>query len=321
MKKEFLFLFCLFIGNEAFSWSIQTHEHVTQAAAQAILHPSNSSTTHLTVTVKYDMITDFFHSMFKSIGIGEVGIVCSAIGAGADLYVSADRYSIDTKMVYDDSTELSIMTRSGEDPDTFDDKTGVFGSGKVMLGHMYAPTGLGFADFMTELFYDKAVESYQKGNRMEALVYLGYASHYMIDASIPVHAEADYLNQKNLTPQWEIHSKIEKWISDNDSTLFRKTEKAAAKVPMPVCDIQATVRSMGLETYQKLSRWYKAWDVNSATPTEPKYKSEFIDLVKEQLWMCVPRVSGLFLKFKKEVNYTDKLPVIELQKVKLYKVK
>ena len=259
--------------------------------------------------------------MFQGIGIGPVGLVCSAIGAIADVAVSEDRYSIDTQMVYDDSLEIDIITRAGEDPDTFDDKTGVFDKGMVLLGHMYGPNGLGFADYMTEFFYNEAVKSYKKGKRVEALVYLGYASHYMVDVAIPVHAEADYLSQDNLTPQFELHSKIEKWPSENWTTKFGDesfddTAQKAAKVPMPVCDIQATVRSMGLETYQKLSRWYKAWDVNSATPDEPKYKSEFINLVREQLWMCVPRVSGLFLKFKKEVNYTDKILIYKIEEIK-----
>jgi hypothetical protein len=301
MKKECsILIFLSFI--ECYSWSSASHKGMTRHAMKEILKISGGPTTTDTVHVKYNMMIDFFQTMFKGMGAGADGILFSAIGAMADLGVSQDRFNIDTVMTYSNMQEADIIAQAGRDPDGFDDKTGIFGAGNCLVGHMYAPTGLGFADYMVDYFYKKAVATYKKGQTLRALIYLAYATNYYADVAIPVHAEADFLNQKNIKAQWSVHSKIEDWIANN-WTLFDTTAAEAACAPLPVCDIKAGVRSLGLETYQKVSEWYKAWDVTKSDPTTPKYQSEFKDLVKEQVWKATPRISGLLLKFKKEVNY------------------
>jgi hypothetical protein len=310
MKKiTFLLLIILCQTQSSFPWGGTTHRGMTKAAAEAIIPLLDDKPDSFSVAVKYNMMIDFFQTIFKGMGTEASGLLFSAIGAIADLAISEDRYDIDTTMKYGNMTELEIISEAGQDPDDFDDGTGIFGNGKCLVGHMCAPNGLGFADYMVNFFYEKAVASYKKGKRLEALVYLGYACHYLVDVGLPVHAEANFLNQKNIQAQWEIHSKIEDWISNNWEYSFQKIADEAAKAPLPVCDIQAMVRSLGLETYEKLSEWYKAWDVSSANTSEPRYKSDFMALVKEQIWRTVPRASGLFLKFKKEVNYSTALNI------------
>lgn len=312
----------LLLATQSFPWGGTTHRGMTKAAAKEILQLSDTGTaTTLSVKVKYDMSIDFFQTIMKGMSTELSGLLLSGIGAIADYGLSKDRYQIDATLTYTNQIELEIITEAGQDPDDFDDQTGIFGAGKCLVGHMYAPNGLGFADYMVDYFYKKAVASYKAGKWTEALVHIGYASHYLVDVGLPIHAEADFLNQKNIQMQYNIHSKMEDWIANNWKTLFQSVADEAAKEPLPMCDIPATVRSLGLETYQKASEWYKAWDLSAEEgkdPTNfgPRYKDNFIDLVNEAIYRCVPRMSGLFLKFKQEVNY-GVIAGIKVQKKKL----
>jgi hypothetical protein len=300
MKKAIV-LFCLLIYPVfLYPWGATTHRGMTRAAAKTILKMGSKPVTNLSVHIYYDLNIDFFQTILKGTGKME-GMLLSSIGAIIDKSISDDKIKVDSTKIYKNTTEIKMMAEAGQDPDDFDKKTGVFGESTGLIGHIYAPNGLGFADFMTKFFYDKAIKEYNAGKHQRGLAYLGYATHYIVDVAIPVHAEADFLNQKNLQLQWDLHNKLEDWVSDNWNTYFQVTADSAAKVPMPACDIGAMVRGLGLETYPTLAEWYQAWGLSSNNA--PKNLNWFIDLVKESIWRCVPRVSGLFLKFRDAVGY------------------
>ncbi|MBN1999787.1 hypothetical protein JW935_19685, partial [candidate division KSB1 bacterium] len=218
----------------------------------------------------------------------------------------------DTYMIYPDTakdkkhlnTLYKIMAHAGTAPDDFDGPTGLIGDGEMLIGHIYAPNGIGFADFMTQYFYNEAVEAWKKNQKYHAAVYLCYASHYLEDAGIPVHAEADYRNLDVLQWQLGYHSYTESYVADNWSK-YSATSDSAAAVPMPVCDISSMVRSLAMETYPDVAGWTKAWGYKGGGDykkgDEPVNVKMFDELVKQEIWRCVPRVSGMFLKFKTEV--------------------
>lgn len=299
MKKVIIVLICLFISPAVlYCWSSASHKGMTRVAAKEIFKLDTVSVKNLSVKVDYNMFIDFFRTILKGTG-GMEGMLLSSVGLIIDASISENQYNIDTTMTYKNTTEIKMIAEAGQNPDKFDDKTAVFGDGKCLVGHMYAPNGLGFADYMTEYFYKEADTAYTDGKTQLAYAYLGYASHYLVDVAVAVHAEADFLNQKNLQLQWDLHSTIEDWIANNWNKYFDKTAIEAAKYPMPVCNIPATVRSLGLETYPHLAEWYQAWGISSRK--SPKNLKKFNKLVEEAIWRCVPKVSGLFLKFKQNV--------------------
>ncbi len=303
-KFIYLIVLILYFPSSSFCWNRNPHREMTKAAAKQVLRLDDKTLYTVSVKVKYNMLDDFFTTICAGIDMGAGGIISSAIGAIADVAISETKYEIDTSVDIKDSTELDIMTECGHEPDWFDAGTGLFGEGDCMVGHMYTPNGLGFADYMTDYFYKKAVTSYKAGSKLEGLAYLGFASHYLADVGLPIHEEADYLNQKNIQLQKQLHGAIEDW-SETDWPTLQATVDSAAKCPMPACDIQGMVRGLGLETYPKLAEWYNAWDVKSGL-SKPKYESNFRILEKEAIWRIVPRITGLFMRFKKEVNYSSK---------------
>jgi len=163
-------------------------------------------------------------------------------------------------LIWNNPTLDNIIAVAGSDPDSIDEGTSLIAKGECLIGHIYAPNGIGFADVMVELFYDKAVAVWKAGYENRAYVYLAYASHYFEDAGIPLHAEADYRNLSTLQWQLSYHSATEAWVSDNWETHnFQTVADSAAKVPMPICDIGAAVRSLAMEIYPDIAEWNKAW--------------------------------------------------------------
>jgi len=305
MKKIILITLCLLIGTTSiYPWSGASHRGITRAAAKAVFTLDTVTKVQLSVPVKYDMSdkADFGATIGMGFG-GTFGSVFSAfIGSIIDQTVIASRFKVDTTMKYN-STMDSIFTLAGSEPDEYDATTGLIGN-NCLLGHACAPNGIGFCDLMAQLFYNKAVDAWKNNKKNLALVYLGYASHYMEDAGIPVHAEADYNSLSSLQWQWTYHNFLEGWIANNWSK-YQATADSAAKVPMPVCDIPATVRSLALEANPDIAEWNHAWGYSpggeQADYKKPANEVRFDELVRQAIWRCVPRIAGLFMKFKTEV--------------------
>ena len=296
-----------------YPWSYYSHVGMTRAAARYVFNLDTTSTApkigEFTVIIKYEMHIDFAKTVGKNLGFFG-GLLESFIGSIVDMKLSEDKFKVNETMTYPPpkkkylNTLDKIIAEAGSHPDDFDKKTGLIGEGDMLLGHIYAPNGIGFADYMVEFFYNKADTAYQKGKKNEAFVYLAYASHYLVDAGIPVHAEADYRNINVLQWQLKYHSYTEKYVSENWKK-YQATADSAAKVPMPVCDIRAMVRSLAMETYPDIAEWNHAWGSKGGgeykTGDQPANQKRFDELVRQEIWRCVPRVSGLFMKFKQEV--------------------
>jgi hypothetical protein len=305
----------LFSINMVYSWGYWSHAGMTGAAAREVFNLDTSNTAKkigtFKVNIKYDMQVDFGKTVGMGLGIlGTPGVLESFVGSIIDVTVLKDKFKVDHTITYPPldktswcNTLYKIMREAGAHPDSFDAKTGLIGDGEMLLGHIYAPNGLGFTDIMAEFCYNKAEKAWPK-KKNEAFVWLSYTSHYLVDAGIPVHAEADYRNLHVL--QWQIryHAHTESYISHNWKK-YKASADSAAKFPMPVCDIGATVRSLAMETYPDLAEWNKAWGQKGGGDyekgDEPANVKKFDELVKREIWRCVPRIAGLFMKFKMDV--------------------
>ena len=301
MKNMLTTLLLLIFVSCAFGWGGDTHRGMTKAAVHAIFGV-DSTIVNLSFKVAYDPDAYIATTVLMGFG-GNYSPLATFAGLVLDETYVDSKLTIDTTWVYKNITADSMFTEAGQDPDDIDNETGLAGDGKVLLGHMYTPNGIGYADQMTQYFYDKAVDAYtKKNNKYLAFAYLGLASHYFEDAFIPFHVESYYLDVDNLMFQLNAHSAVESWTSNNWNSLFQKEAEKAAKYPMPVCDIAATVRSMALETYWDTTPMMKAWGV-SAGSGQPKDLERFKQLVNKEIWRCLPRISGMYLKFKEDVNY------------------
>jgi len=299
MKNIMTSLIILIYVTCAFGWGGDTHRGMTKAAVHAIFGV-DSTIVNLSFKVAYDPDAYIATTVLMGFG-GNYSPLATFTGLVLDETYVDSKLTVDTTWVYKNITADSMFTEAGQDPDNIDDETGLAGNGKVLLGHMYTPNGIGYADQMTQYFYDKAVDAYKnKNDKYLAFAYLGFASHYFEDAFIPCHVESYYLDVDNLMFQLHAHSAVESWTSNNWNALFQKEAEEAAKYPMPVCDIAATVRSMALETYWDTTPMMKAWGVGSGSPKDLK---RFKQLVNKEIWRCLPRISGMYLKFKEDVNY------------------
>ncbi|MCK5455119.1 MAG: hypothetical protein KAJ16_12190 [Calditrichia bacterium] len=308
-------LIYIFLGSSMiYPWGYYSHTGMTAAAAREVFNLDTSKTapkiSQFKVNIKYDMEVDFGKTVGMSLGIlGTAGFLESFVGSIIDMEISKDKFRVDETLTYPPpkkpyvNTLYKIMAEAGSDPDTYDANTGLAGKGKMLVGHIYAPNGIGFTDIMAEFCYNNAVKAWKQKNKNEAFVWLSYASHYVVDAGIPVHAEADYRNLNVLQWQLKYHTFTESYVSNNWQK-YKATADSAAKVPMPVCDIGAMVRSLAMETYPDLAEWNKAWGQKGGEEykkgDEPANVKKFDELVKREIWRCVPRIAGLFLKFKNE---------------------
>jgi len=302
-------------SNIVYPWGYWSHAGMTGAAAREVFNLDASKTATkidtFKVNIKYDMQVDFGKTVGMGLGIlGTPGVLESFVGSIIDVTVLKDKFRVDHTMTYpvlDKKKEVNtldkIMREAGTHPDSFDAKTGLIGEGDMLLGHIYAPNGLGFTDIMAEFCYNNAVKAWMK-NEDESFVWLSYASHYIVDAGIAVHAEADYRNLHVLQWQLRYHTFTEKYVSNNWKK-YKATADSAAKFPLPVCDIGATVRSLAMETYPDLAEWNKAWGQSGGGDyqegDEPANVKKFDEVVKREIWRCVPRIAGLFMKFKEDV--------------------
>ena len=284
------------------AWTTIEHKGMAKSAEKVVLHLD--STKHISsvqVPVKFDVMSNIATLVFA--GAGDAGMIGAFIGSIVDLGLSEAKMKINTTMTYPPPktkswTEDSLIMQACYDPDTYEKDAAVFGDGKVIITHMYTPNGIGFADYFTEYFYDKAVTEFKSGQRLKALAYLGYAGHYLTDAALPSHDEADYLNMKNIMGQAILHSEFEDWIEDNWNSVFQATSDSAAEAPMTICDIGASVRSMALESAPDFAEWLTAW--GSYLNTSPADPDKMAELTRRTIYRCVPRLAGLYLKFKTE---------------------
>lgn len=314
MKKIIISVVLLFIPISSINpWGGKSHSGMTKAAAKSVFNLDTLTTYTVKVHVEYNMSVDFAKTVGMGIG-GNFSPVAALIGTIVDKAVIDKKFDVkwDSTFV---GTQDKLFELAGSAPDNFDAPTGLIGEGDCLIGHIYAPNGIGFADYMVEYFYKKAVDAWKK-NKNLAFIYLGFASHYFVDAGIPVHAEADYRNLNVLQWQYKYHSYTEGWISDNWDFRYKSTVDSAAQVALPVCDIGAGVRSLAFETYPDIAEWNSAWGAKGGTSFEemmgsesgstvkedPQNLTRFDELVKMEIWRCVPRVVGLFIKFKKEVG-------------------
>lgn len=301
-----------------YGWGYDSHVGMTRTAAQFVFGFDTTATAPkvkpFTVKIKYDMNVDFCKSMGKNLNLmGGGGLIESFVGSAIDKELSNSKFKVDTQISYPTKeqpqwdTLYEIMGLAGQHPDVFDEPTGLLGDGVMTIGHIYGPNGFGFADEMTEWCYGKAVEAWKAKKEEEALVFLGYACHYMEDCGIAVHVEADYRNLRVMQEQSVYHSYTEGYVSKHwKARKYQAMADSAAKFPMPVCDIGATARALAMETYPDITEWMKAWGNKgggesydgTGQPANPKL---FDEVVRREIWRCVPRVSGLMLKFKHEV--------------------
>lgn len=310
-----IYIFTGLIPVSSFSWIGDAHRDMTESAMKAVLKLDNTKPLKKdTVFIKYDLPMNFAQSIFMNVGLaGGGGIVESFIGFIVDQTVWDDQMEVDTFMVYPppgkpNMTLYQMVRECGRSPDDFDAKTGLIGEGDCLIGHIITPNGIGFADYLAEHFYNLAVKNYKK-NKQKAYAYLGYATHYIEDAGIPLHTEADWSNIQGLQFQYNFHTYTEKWVDANWSR-YKGTADSAAMAPMPVCDIRAMVRALAYETSPDITQWTQAWGMKgggdwdsddiSKNPNPSNIK-KFDDVVKRCIWRIVPRVSGLFAKFKQDV--------------------
>ncbi len=309
MKIKYLIVVgLLFVSHTAWSWGYNTHFGLTRAASRYVFNPNRKTQIKLSVPVKWDMAdVDFGKTIGMSMG---GGLFESYIGMIIDNAALKDKYKVDMTLDYpykgsrlamkDSSSMDVIMAVAGTDPDSIDQDTGLLEQGECLFGHSYAANGVGFADVMTEYFYKLAVKTW-KSDQKTALVYLCYASHYLADAGVPVHAEADYRNIKTIQWQMSFHNSSERWVGENwDTMKYQAVADSAAQVPMPVCDIASMVRSLAIETYPDLAEWSQAWGYKAGTSTPANIK-KLDDMVRMEILRVVPRISGMFIKFKDEV--------------------
>ncbi len=297
------------IAGQLYAWGGDTHRGMTRAAAKFVFGPfSTVKIDSFFVPVNYSMAANFSKTMMMGFA---GGVFSTFVGLTLDNTVFKDDLAVDDTMYYGypetgPMTVASMFAEAGQDPDNFDGEVLMDGGPKVL--HMYSPNGIGYADVMTEYFYNKAKDAISNKDTLKAFVYLGYASHYLADCGIPVHTEMDFINIKVLLWQWKFHHHMEDWISSNWSKKwnmkngsvisFSEEADSAAKVPVPVCDVAGSVRSLSFETYPDLAEWMDAWgnDVNKG----PKDEEKFIELVIQEIWRSVPRITGMFMKFKTE---------------------
>lgn len=299
----------ILIPQKSFGWGGDSHRGMTRAAAKFVFGPFNTNRIDsFFIPIKYSMAANFSKTMMMGFA---GGIFSTFVGLTLDNLKFKDDLAVDDTMHYGNSetgvmSVITMFAEAGQDPDNFDGEVLMDGGPKVL--HMYSPNGIGYADLMTEYFYDKAKYAISKKDTLSAYVYLGYASHYLADCGIPVHTEVDYINIKVLLWQWKFHHHMEDWISSNwskkwkmeDGSLisFAEVADSAAKVPLPVCDVAGSVRTLSFETYPDLAEWMDAWgnDVDKG----PKDQAQFVKLVIQEIWRCVPRITGMFMKFKNE---------------------
>ena len=315
----FLTLVLVVAAPVVWGWGYNSHVGMTRAAAQFVFGLDTTDAApkvkKFKVHIKYSMHSDFARGMGKNLSImGGGGILESFVGSMIDMKLSKDKFAIDTWLEYPPPDSLAldtwweIMGLAGYHPDKYDGPTGLLGEGEMTIGHIYGPGGFGFADQMCEWAYGQAVKAWKANKPNEAKVFLGYASHYLEDCGISVHAEADYRNLKVMQEQIVYHSYTEGYVSVHWDKYFQATADSAAKVPMPVCDIAATARALSMETYPDVAEWYAAWG-NKGGGAEydgtgiPANQKLFHEVVRREIWRAVPRVSGLMLKFKNEVMY------------------
>jgi len=284
-----------------FAWTTIEHKGMAKSAVKAVLHLDDTKQIYsVQVPVKFNVVSNIATLVFA--GAGDAGMIGAFIGGIVDLSLSEDRMKIDTKMTYPPKntimSEVGLVMQACYDPDNYERNAAIFGDGKVIITHMYTPNGIGFADYFTEYFYNKAVTEFTNGQRLKALAYLGYASHYLTDAALPSHDEADYLNMKNLMGQAMLHSNFEDWIENNWDDVFQATSDSAAEAPMTICDIGASVRSMALESAPDFAEWLAAW--GSYLNSYPADSDKMAELTRRTIYRCVPRLAGLYLKFKTE---------------------
>ncbi len=306
MKRWYLVCCLILPAQQLLSWTGIEHQGMTKSAAKAVLKLNDAKLiAAVQVPVEFSVTSNLWSTAMG--GAGDAGIIGAYIGGIVDLALSADRMNINTTMSYPPQdqvmTELSLIMQCGYDPDKYEKDAAVFGDGQVIITHMYTPTGIGFADYYTEFFYDKAVAAYKAGKRLLALAYLGYAGHYLTDAALPTHDEADYLNMKNLLGQAFLHGQFEDWIEDNWETgyNFQASADSVTAAPVPVCDIAAMVRSMALESAPDYAEWLEAW--GSYANSWPEDKDKLAGLVRLTIRRCVPRLAGLYIKFKSETGF------------------
>ena len=311
----YILIFLLAGCQIAFGWSYNSHVNMTALAAAYVFNLDTSAAAPkvapFQVRIKYDVHEDFGETVGMSLNLlGTGGILESFVGAIIDVTVLEDKFKVDTIMTYPPpkkpsvNTLYKIMKEAGSDPDTYDARTGLIGRGEMLVGHIYGPNGIGFADFMAQFCYNQAVKAWKQNQKNQAFVFLAYASHYIEDCGIPVHAEADYRNLDVLQWQMGYHSFTEDYVADHWMEKYQATAAEAAQVPMPVCDIGAMVRSLAMETNPDIAEWNKAWGQKGGKYNpgdQPANQKKFDELVKQEIWRCVPRVSGLFMKFKQEV--------------------
>jgi hypothetical protein len=318
MKKSLSIFFCFVLsGSAVFAWSYNSHVGMTGAAAAYVFNLDKSATAPIvkpfSVNIKYDMHVDFGKTAGMGFNIsGTGGVLESFVGSIIDMTVIDEKFKVDTTMNYPPpkkpqlNTLYKIMREAGSDPDTYDAKTGLIGRGQMLIGHIYGPNGIGFADFMVEFCYNQAVNAWKQNQKNQAYVFLAYASHYLEDCGIPLHAEADYRNLRSLQMALKYHTFTEDYVSENWQVRgYQAIADSAARVPMPVCDISAMARSLAMETYPDLAEWNRAWGEKGGGDyqkgDEPVNQKVFDELIRQEIWRCVPRVSGLFMKFKQEV--------------------
>ncbi|MBN2410854.1 zinc dependent phospholipase C family protein [candidate division KSB1 bacterium] len=311
MKYKITTLILLIYISCTFGWGQHTHRGMTKAAIDAVFGV-DSTEVNFTIKIKYDPDAYIASTVLMGFGGTSYSPLATLTGLIIDETYVDSKLTVDTTWVFPDKTDdkwkykttipvYDMFIEAGQDPDGFDDPTALAGEGRLLLGHMYTPNGIGYADQMTKYFYDKAVNAYTKKNdKYLAFAYLGFATHYFADVFVPVHVESDYLDVNNLMYQINSHSDVEDWISTNWYAMFQTEAEKAAKYPMPVCDIPATVRSMAIETYQDAAPMMKAWGVGSSSPKDQK---SFKQIVNKEIWRCVPRISGMYLKFQEDVNY------------------
>ena len=69
--------------------------------------------------------------------------------------------------------------------------------------------------------------------------------------------------------------------------------------------LYSTGDGISVRTSPDLAEWNKAWGQTGGGDyedgDEPANVKKFDELVKREIWRCVPRIAGLFMKFKDEV--------------------
>jgi hypothetical protein len=249
-----------------------------------------SSDTNVVITVHVNWNLDSIQKTLGYKGQDMQGLLLTlfTISAGAKFEVH------DSDTVQPADTDSALFFIWGRKPDDFDDPTNAV---NAMFGHMYVPSGGGFADGMCKFFFNTAVREYKAGSRRKAYAYLALSAHYLEDVGFPPHNEKNFLDGGALAWQAMYHEKIEDNLIGDSTYWFKHFDATCdsfARAPLPVCDPVMAVHSLA---------WECTWYDQDFKDYSKKSDKENLNIICQKCFRAiVPRVTGLFLAFKNKIQ-------------------